>query len=70
MARTQRLAIPFARLTAALFRESSPAPLKYALSLLGLMSPKVRDGYSISMIGKICGAAHSDVRHFNVACRY
>ena len=92
MARAQRLAIPFARLTAALFRENSPAPLKYALSLLGLMSPKVRlplvelndptkveltsiltqvcDGYSISMIGKICGAAHSNVRHFNVACRY
>jgi 4-hydroxy-tetrahydrodipicolinate synthase len=29
-------------LTAVLFRETSPAPLKYALSLLGLMSPKVR----------------------------
>ena len=42
MARAQRLANPFAQLTAALFRESNPAPLKYALSLLGLMSPKVR----------------------------
>jgi dihydrodipicolinate synthase/N-acetylneuraminate lyase len=42
MSRAQRLAIPFAQLTAALFRESNPAPLKYALSLLGLMSPKVR----------------------------
>jgi 4-hydroxy-tetrahydrodipicolinate synthase len=38
----QRWAIPVAKLTAVLFRESSPAPLKYALSLLGLMSPKVR----------------------------
>jgi 4-hydroxy-tetrahydrodipicolinate synthase len=34
--------VPIAKLTAALFRETSPAPLKYALSLLGLMSPKVR----------------------------
>jgi 4-hydroxy-tetrahydrodipicolinate synthase len=38
----QRWAAPVAKLTAALFRETSPAPLKYALSLLGLMSPKVR----------------------------
>lgn len=38
----QRWALPIAKLTAALFRETSPAPLKYALSLLGLMSPKVR----------------------------
>lgn len=37
-----RLAQPLARLTAALFRESNPVPLKYALSLLGLMSPRVR----------------------------
>jgi dihydrodipicolinate synthase/N-acetylneuraminate lyase len=29
-------------LTEALFRETSPAPLKYALSLLGLMAPNVR----------------------------
>lgn len=42
MAEAQRLAIPFAKLTAALFRESNPVPLKYALSLFGLMSPKVR----------------------------
>jgi 4-hydroxy-tetrahydrodipicolinate synthase len=42
MTRAQRLANPFAQLTAALFRESNPAPLKYALSLLGLMSAKVR----------------------------
>ena len=90
MARAQRLAIPFAQLTAALFRETNPAPLKYALSLLGLMSPKVRlplveltnptkaelagtlalvcDGYSDSMIGKICGPAHSKVQHSNLAC--
>ena len=32
MSRAQRLAVPFAQLTAALFRESNPAPLKYALS--------------------------------------
>ena len=38
----QRWAIPVAKLTVVLFRETSPAPLKYALSLLGLMSPKVR----------------------------
>jgi 4-hydroxy-tetrahydrodipicolinate synthase len=42
MARAQRLARPIAQLTSALFRETSPAPLKYALSLLDLMSPKVR----------------------------
>jgi 4-hydroxy-tetrahydrodipicolinate synthase len=42
MARAQRLASPFARLTTALLQESNPASLKYALSLLGLMSPKVR----------------------------
>jgi 4-hydroxy-tetrahydrodipicolinate synthase len=38
----QRWAVPIAKLTAVLFRETSPAPLKYALSLLGLMSAKVR----------------------------
>jgi 4-hydroxy-tetrahydrodipicolinate synthase len=41
-ARAQRLVITLARLTAALFRETNPAPLKYALSLFGLMSPSVR----------------------------
>jgi 4-hydroxy-tetrahydrodipicolinate synthase len=41
-ARAQRLARLHARLTTALFRESNPAPLKYALSLLGLMSARVR----------------------------
>jgi 4-hydroxy-tetrahydrodipicolinate synthase len=30
------------RLTATLSRDSTPAPLKYALSLLGLMSPRIR----------------------------
>jgi 4-hydroxy-tetrahydrodipicolinate synthase len=40
--RTQPLAGLLAQLTTALFRESNPAPLKYALSLLGLMSAKVR----------------------------
>ena len=38
----RRLSAEVARLTAALFRESNPAPLKYALSRLGLMSPRVR----------------------------
>jgi 4-hydroxy-tetrahydrodipicolinate synthase len=38
----QRWNDPVAKLTAALFRESNPSPVKYALSLLGLMSPRVR----------------------------
>jgi 4-hydroxy-tetrahydrodipicolinate synthase len=38
----QRWAAPISALTAALFRESNPAPLKYALSLLGLISDKLR----------------------------
>jgi len=42
IASAQRRAIPVAKLTTVLFRETSPTPLKYALSLLGLMSPKVR----------------------------
>jgi len=42
IASAQRWAVPIAKFTAALFRETSPAPLKYALSLLGLMSPKLR----------------------------
>jgi 4-hydroxy-tetrahydrodipicolinate synthase len=37
-----RLAQLQARLTGALLRESNPAPLKYALSLLGLMSARLR----------------------------
>lgn len=41
-ARAQRLALALAELTAVLFRETNPAPLKYALSLLGLMSPTLR----------------------------
>ena len=40
--RAQRLSVPIAQLTAALFRESNPVPLKYALSLLGLITAKVR----------------------------
>jgi len=31
-----------ARLTAVLLRETNPVPLKYGLSLFGLMSPRVR----------------------------
>lgn len=42
LTRAQRLAQPIAQLTATLFRESNPVPLKYALSLLGLMSSAVR----------------------------
>jgi 4-hydroxy-tetrahydrodipicolinate synthase len=40
--RARRLSVPISRLTAALFRESNPGPLKYALSLLGLMTPALR----------------------------
>jgi 4-hydroxy-tetrahydrodipicolinate synthase len=40
--RAQRLARPIAQLTAALFRESNPVPLKQALALFGLMRPDVR----------------------------
>jgi 4-hydroxy-tetrahydrodipicolinate synthase len=36
------LAMRVGRLTATLSRDSTPAPLKYALSLLGLMSPQIR----------------------------
>jgi 4-hydroxy-tetrahydrodipicolinate synthase len=38
----RRWAVPLAKLTAALFRETSPAPLKYALSLMDLITPTVR----------------------------
>ncbi len=41
-ARALRLSRVVGQLTAALFLESNPAPLKYALSLLGLTSPRVR----------------------------
>jgi 4-hydroxy-tetrahydrodipicolinate synthase len=40
--RAQRLGQPIAQLTAALFRESSPAPVKFALSLFGNMASSVR----------------------------
>jgi len=40
--RAQRLAGPIAQLTAALFRETNPVPVKHALALLGLIFPKVR----------------------------
>ena len=42
IANARRFAAPLDRLTVALFRETSPVPLKYALSLLGLMAPNVR----------------------------
>jgi 4-hydroxy-tetrahydrodipicolinate synthase len=38
----QRLAAVVMKLTYALFSETNPAPVKYALSLLNLMSPRVR----------------------------
>jgi 4-hydroxy-tetrahydrodipicolinate synthase len=38
----QRLTQPVAKLTAVLFLESNPTPIKYALSLLGVMSSAVR----------------------------
>jgi 4-hydroxy-tetrahydrodipicolinate synthase len=40
--RAQRLSAPIAQLTEALFRESNPVPLKYALSQLGLITARVR----------------------------
>ena len=40
--RAQRLAQVVAELTAVLFRETNPVPVKHALALLGLMSPTVR----------------------------
>jgi 4-hydroxy-tetrahydrodipicolinate synthase len=42
LAQAQRLATASATLTVALSCESNPAPVKYALSLLGMMSPRVR----------------------------
>jgi 4-hydroxy-tetrahydrodipicolinate synthase len=42
VARARRLATAVAQLTAALFLETNPVPLKYALSLFGLMSERVR----------------------------
>ena len=42
IAAAQRWAAPIAALTTVLFMESSPSPLKYALSLRGLMSPRLR----------------------------
>jgi 4-hydroxy-tetrahydrodipicolinate synthase len=40
--RAEALCALVAQLTSALFRETNPAPVKYALSLLGLMSASVR----------------------------
>jgi 4-hydroxy-tetrahydrodipicolinate synthase len=42
MSEAQASAKSMERLTTVLFRETSPAPLKHALGLLGLMSPKLR----------------------------
>jgi len=42
IARAQRLAAVAAPLTAALSRESNPVPVKYALSLMNIISPRVR----------------------------
>lgn len=40
--RAHQFAVPIAQLTTALFREANPAPVKYALSLLGFMSDRLR----------------------------
>ena len=40
--KAHRIAVPVRKLTTALFRETNPAPVKYALSLFGIMSEKVR----------------------------
>ena len=42
IARARRLAGSIAQLTTALFRETNPVPIKCALSLFGLTSPRVR----------------------------
>ena len=42
VSRAQQLAAAAMRLTAALFRESNPVPVKYALSVMKLMSARVR----------------------------
>jgi 4-hydroxy-tetrahydrodipicolinate synthase len=42
IATARRMASPVIDLTATLFRETNPVPVKYALSLFGLMSPRVR----------------------------
>jgi len=42
IARAQRLAHPIAQLTGALFCESNPAPVKFALSVFGLVAARVR----------------------------
>jgi 4-hydroxy-tetrahydrodipicolinate synthase len=42
IARAQRLSRPIAQLTTALLRETNPAPVKFALSLFGLVTPRVR----------------------------
>jgi 4-hydroxy-tetrahydrodipicolinate synthase len=42
IARAQRLSLPIAQLTAALFCEANPVPVKFALSLVGLMGASVR----------------------------
>ena len=42
LSKAHQFARPVAQLTAVLFRESNPAPVKYALSMFGHMSAKVR----------------------------
>jgi 4-hydroxy-tetrahydrodipicolinate synthase len=42
VAQAQQLAAAAARVTAALHRESDPAPVKYALSTMNLVAPRVR----------------------------
>ena len=42
MAQAQQLAMAVARVTAALLRDSDPASVKYALSTMDLVSPRVR----------------------------
>ncbi len=62
--RAQRLGEPIMKLTAALFRETSPAPVKFALSLFGLMAARVRlplvelsqqaKAEVIAILGRLC----------------
>jgi 4-hydroxy-tetrahydrodipicolinate synthase len=57
--RAQRLARPVAKLTAALFRETNPVPVKHALALFGLMSGTVR--LPLVALSDHCGAELSQV---------
>jgi 4-hydroxy-tetrahydrodipicolinate synthase len=80
LASAQRLAVPVAQLTKALFLESNPVPVKYVLSFFGLMSPKVRlplvqlsdaaRAELISLLGPITDAYADDMVGRYGTCRH